>query len=69
MKKEIIKTGADLLVDTLINQCVKYIFGIPGAKIDKMFDVLNDRGPQLIVARHEHKMLHLWPHSHGQNYW
>lgn len=53
MKKEIIKTGADLVVDTLINQGVKYIFGIPGAKIDKVFDVLNDRGPQLIVARHE----------------
>ncbi|WP_308149974.1 acetolactate synthase AlsS [Spiroplasma sp. AdecLV25b] len=53
MKKDFIKTGADLVVDTLINQGVKYIFGIPGAKIDKVFDVLNDRGPQLIVARHE----------------
>lgn len=47
------KTGADIVVDTLINQNVKYIFGIPGAKIDKVFDVLVDRGPELILTRHE----------------
>ena len=28
------KFGADLIVDSLINHNVKYIFGIPGAKID-----------------------------------
>lgn len=28
-------------------------FGIPGAKIDSVFDVLQDRGPELIVCRHE----------------
>ncbi|WP_312193710.1 hypothetical protein, partial [Exiguobacterium sp.] len=28
------KTGADLVVDSLIEQGVDYIFGIPGAKID-----------------------------------
>ncbi|WP_458122543.1 acetolactate synthase AlsS [Paenibacillus sp. Z6-24] len=47
------KTGADMVVDTLIAQDVKYVFGIPGAKIDPVFDVLQDRGPQLIVCRHE----------------
>ncbi|MGE6554092.1 acetolactate synthase AlsS [Exiguobacterium artemiae] len=47
------KTGADLVVDTLIEQGVDYIFGIPGAKIDSVFNVLQDRGPELIVARHE----------------
>ncbi|ASI36104.1 acetolactate synthase AlsS [Exiguobacterium sp. N4-1P] len=47
------KTGADLVVDTLIEQGVEYIFGIPGAKIDSVFNVLQDRGPELIVARHE----------------
>lgn len=55
-EKEIIvqkKTGADLVVDTLIEQGVDYIFGIPGAKIDSVFNVLQDRGPELIVARHE----------------
>ena len=49
------KTGADLVVDTLIEQGVEYIFGIPGAKIDSVFNVLQDRGPELIVARHEQK--------------
>ncbi|EUJ29251.1 acetolactate synthase [Listeria grayi FSL F6-1183] len=47
------KSGADLVVDTLINQGVTHVFGIPGAKIDKVFDVMADRGPELIVSRHE----------------
>ncbi|HEO3323436.1 TPA: acetolactate synthase AlsS [Streptococcus agalactiae] len=45
--------GADLIVDSLINHDVKYVFGIPGAKIDHVFDTLEDKGPELIVARHE----------------
>ncbi|WP_273450475.1 acetolactate synthase AlsS [Streptococcus ferus] len=45
--------GADLIVDSLINHHVDYIFGIPGAKIDRVFDTLEDKGPELIVARHE----------------
>lgn len=45
--------GADLVVDSLINHDVKYVFGIPGAKIDRVFDTLEDKGPQLIVFRHE----------------
>ncbi|HEO3113302.1 TPA: acetolactate synthase AlsS [Streptococcus agalactiae] len=45
--------GADLIVDCLINHDVKYVFGIPGAKIDRVFDTLEDKGPELIVARHE----------------
>ncbi len=45
--------GADLVVDSLINHKVDYIFGIPGAKIDRVFDTLEDKGPELIVARHE----------------
>ncbi|WP_196592949.1 acetolactate synthase AlsS [Pectinatus sottacetonis] len=48
-----ILTGAELVVDSLEKQGVKYIFGIPGAKIDKVFDVLQDHGPELIVCRHE----------------
>ncbi|HGC6827343.1 TPA: acetolactate synthase AlsS [Streptococcus agalactiae] len=45
--------GADLIVDSLINHDIKYVFGIPGAKIDRVFDTLEDKGPELIVARHE----------------
>lgn len=45
--------GADLVVDSLINHDIDYVFGIPGAKIDRVFDTLEDKGPKLIVARHE----------------
>ena len=41
--------GADLVVDSLINHDIDYVFGIPGAKIDRIFDTLEDKGPQLIV--------------------
>ena len=46
-------TGADLLVKSLEAQGVEYIFGIPGAKIDKVFDTLVDSKIQTIVCRHE----------------
>jgi thiamine pyrophosphate-dependent acetolactate synthase large subunit-like protein len=35
-----LRTGAGLLVESLEAQGVKHIFGIPGAKIDKVFDSL-----------------------------
>ena len=34
--------GANLVVDSLINHKVKYVFGIPGAKIDRVFDLLEN---------------------------
>ncbi|MHC9533393.1 acetolactate synthase AlsS [Dellaglioa sp. BT-FLS60] len=49
--------GADAIVDSLINHDVKYVFGIPGAKIDRVFEKLehptNPKSPQLIITRHE----------------
>lgn len=45
--------GAELVVDSLIQQGVTHVFAIPGAKIDAVFDALKDRGPKLIVCRHE----------------
>lgn len=48
-----VRYGADAVVDSLKNHDVDYIFGIPGAKIDRVFDTLEDKGPELIVARHE----------------
>lgn len=56
LKENNVKTktkGADLVVDCLIQQGVTHVFGIPGAKIDSVFDVLQERGPELIVCRHE----------------
>src|ERR1700728_1962917 len=46
-------TGADIVVKTLEQQGVKWIFGIPGAKIDKVFDTLVDSSIQTVVCRHE----------------
>ena len=46
-------TGSQLLVKCLEAQGVEYIFGIPGAKIDAVFDALLDSDIQLIVCRHE----------------
>lgn len=45
--------GADVIVDALTAHNVPYVFGIPGAKIDKVFDTLEDKGPTLVVTRHE----------------
>jgi acetolactate synthase I/II/III large subunit len=47
------RNGAELLVQCLEKQGVQYIFGIPGAKVDTIFDVLADHGPRLILCRHE----------------
>lgn len=45
--------GSEIIVNTLENHNVPFVFGIPGAKIDGVFDTLEDHGPQLILARHE----------------
>ncbi|MCP9358571.1 acetolactate synthase AlsS [Liquorilactobacillus satsumensis] len=49
--------GADAIIDSLANHDVKYVFGIPGAKIDRVFERLekpvNPKAPKLILTRHE----------------
>lgn len=47
------KTGAQLVVECLEALGVSRIFGIPGAKIDAVFDALVDSTIELIVCRHE----------------
>ncbi|MFT8393110.1 MAG: acetolactate synthase AlsS [Liquorilactobacillus ghanensis] len=57
MKDEKKYYGADAIVDSLINHDVKYVFGIPGAKVDRVFERLdhptNPKSPKLILTRHE----------------
>lgn len=36
------KKGSEIIVESLENHHVPYIFGIPGAKIDGVFDTLED---------------------------
>jgi acetolactate synthase I/II/III large subunit len=47
------QTGAELLVRSLEAQGVQYIFGIPGAKIDQVFDTLLNSKIKTVVCRHE----------------
>lgn len=50
MSKQI---AAQLVVHCLEAHGVEYIFGIPGAKIDAVFDALQDSSIKLILCRHE----------------
>ncbi len=48
------RCGADLVVKNLHAQGVKQVFGIPGAKIDRVFDALEDEPAiKTVVVRHE----------------
>ena len=52
------KYGADLVVDSLNNHGIDLVFGIPGAKIDRLFEKLENPeagqvSPKLVVTRHE----------------
>jgi acetolactate synthase-1/2/3 large subunit len=46
-------TGADVIVETLEARGVTHVFGVPGAKIDKVYDRLLDSSIQTVVCRHE----------------
>ncbi|ATZ93169.1 acetolactate synthase AlsS [Dickeya fangzhongdai] len=46
-------SGAELIVKHLEQQGVNYVFGIPGAKVDRVFDSLVDSPIQTIPVRHE----------------
>jgi acetolactate synthase I/II/III large subunit len=45
--------SAQRVVETLSAYGIEYVFGIPGGKIDAVFDALHDGGPKLVVCRHE----------------
>ncbi|MFQ5862177.1 MAG: biosynthetic-type acetolactate synthase large subunit [Candidatus Brocadiales bacterium] len=47
------KTGAQVLIDTLINKGVKYVFGIPGGAVLPLFDTLYSSPIKFILTRHE----------------
>jgi acetolactate synthase I/II/III large subunit len=47
------QTGAKLVVRALEAQGVAHVFGIPGAKIDSVFDALVDSKIKTVVCRHE----------------
>src|SRR5271154_4763039 len=46
-------SGADLVVRHLEAQGVRHVFGVPGAKIDRVYDALLDPRIQTVGCRHE----------------
>src|SRR6202158_3965469 len=47
------KNGAEVVVQTLEAHGVSHVFGIPGAKIDAVFNALDDSRIKTVVCRHE----------------
>jgi acetolactate synthase-1/2/3 large subunit len=47
------KTGAQIVVESLERHGVTHVFGVPGAKIDKVFDTLKSSSIETVVCRHE----------------
>ena len=47
------QTGAELVVRALEAKGVTHVFGVPGAKIDSVFNVLVDSRIKTVVCRHE----------------
>ena len=41
--------SAQRVVDGVVMEGVPYIFGVPGAKIDQVYDALVDGGPELVT--------------------
>ena len=47
------KTGAQIVVESLERHRVTHVFGIPGAKIDKIFNTLKSSSIETVVCRHK----------------
>lgn len=53
------KTGAQIIVDTLVQEGVEYVFGYPGGVVIPIFDVLYDtKELSFILTRHEQAAAH-----------
>ena len=47
------RLAAQVVVESLERHGVRHVFGIPGGKIDKVFDTLLSSSIQTVVCRHE----------------
>lgn len=61
-KKKNIMTGGDLLVQALINENVRFIFGVPGGQLLNIYDAIyrwgREQGIDTIMFRHEQGAAH-----------
>ena len=55
----IMKTGAEILVDAIQKEGTEYIFGYPGGSAIPIFDALLDSPINLILTRHEQGATHM----------
>ncbi|MFO7955570.1 MAG: biosynthetic-type acetolactate synthase large subunit [Candidatus Brocadiia bacterium] len=53
------KTGAEILIDALLDQDVEHIFGLPGGAVITLYDKLYDAPLKTILARHEQGAGHM----------
>ncbi|MDZ7578108.1 MAG: acetolactate synthase AlsS [Candidatus Nanopelagicales bacterium] len=47
------RTAGEIIAEGLELHGVRHVFGIPGAKIDAVFNALEDHTPEVVVCRHE----------------
>ena len=52
------RTGAEVLIDSLVEQGVEVVFGIPGAVVIPVFDTLDSSPIKVILTRHEQGAVH-----------
>ena len=52
-------TGAEIVVESLLHEGVKLVFGYPGAVITDIYDVLEKKPIQHILVRHEQGAVHM----------
>jgi acetolactate synthase-1/2/3 large subunit len=53
------RTGAKILVDSLLEHGVEYVFALPGGQVLKLFDELYDAPLKVILVRHEQGAGHM----------
>ena len=54
-----LKTGAEILIESLVRENVEVIFGIPGGQVIPIFDKLYDAPLKFILTRHEQGAAHM----------
>ena len=53
------RTGADIAIETLLDEGVEYIFGVPGAAVIMLYDRLYDAPLKTVLCRHEQGAGHM----------
>ncbi len=53
------KTGAQILIDALLDEGVEHVFGLPGGAVIALYDALYDAPLNTILARHEQGAGHM----------